>query len=57
MLEGWHSEHEGIWRIPLNKRSNSNSNNDNTDTVLVDRSPLELLGDSVQTPTKHILSA
>ena len=52
VLEGWHSEHKGIWRIAIVERSDYN----NTETVLVNRSLLELLGDSAQLPTKRILS-
>ena len=54
VLKGWHSEHEGIWRIPLVKRNKIY--NDNIHTVLVDRSPLEILGDSGLPPIDHILS-
>ena len=54
VLKGWHSEHEGIWRIPLVKRNQIH--NDNVNTVLVDLSPLQILGDSGPPPINHILN-
>ena len=40
VLEGWHSEHEGIWRILLGKQR-EDIKNKNSETVLVSVSPLK----------------
>ena len=54
VIKCWHSEHKGIWRIPLVKRNKVHNNNVNT--VLVDRSPLEVFSDSGPPPFDHTLN-
>ena len=55
VLEGWHSEHEGIWRIPVGKQQ-EDIKNENIETVLVFDSPSKKLEESAAPPINHILS-
>ena len=55
VLEGWHSEHEGIWRILFGKQQ-QDIKNKNEETVIVSRSPSQILGEIEAPPIDHILS-
>ena len=53
VLDGWYVLHKKLWRIPLVK--DVSSRNNNTETILTEKSPLEILAKAAP-PTDHILS-
>ena len=55
VLAGYWVPREGLWRIPLVK--GKAIVNKNKETIATSKCPMELLKDTLQPPTNHILSA